>query len=351
MTELRRILAARIAAAGPITLADYMADCLLHPQFGYYTTRDPLGAAGDFTTATEISQMFGEMLGLALAQSWLDQGQPARFTLAELGPGRGTLMADVLRATRNVPGFHAAAQVVLVEASPVLRAAQIQRLAPQPIRHADTTDGLPDQPLFLLANEFFDALPIHQFHHDGRQWREKLVGLRDGQLAFGLSDPILATPANPAFADPTPGKVVEQCPAAHGPIQTISTRIAAHGGVALIIDYGNWGTSGDTFQALRNHAFADPLAEPGLADLTAHVDFAALARQSPLAHRFDQQGAVLTRLGIDARATRLAQSLTGPALQSHLAAHRRLTHPDEMGSLFKVLALYSPNHPSPPGFD
>ncbi|WP_103334402.1 class I SAM-dependent methyltransferase [Pseudotabrizicola formosa] len=349
-TELGRIIAARITATGPITLAEFMAECLLHPEHGYYTTRTPFGAAGDFTTAPEISQMFGELLGLCLAQSWLDQGAPAPFTLAELGPGRGTLMADVLRATRSVPGFHAAAQVLLVEASPALRRDQLARLAPHPITHAGSIDSLPDQPLFLLANEFFDALPMRQFHFDGSHWRERLVGLQDGQLAFGLSDPLTLPFTAPAFQTPPPGRVVEVCPAAQPIAQIIGQRLAAHGGAALIVDYGGWRSAGDTFQAMRAHAFADPLATPGEADLTAHVDFEALAAQARMPHVFASQGEFLTRLGIETRAARLAQSLAGEALQSHLAAHRRLTHPQEMGSVFKVLGLYPPGSPPPPGF-
>ncbi|HAV07930.1 MAG TPA: methyltransferase, partial [Rhodobacteraceae bacterium] len=190
---LKAELLARIAASGPMTLADYMAECLLHPRYGYYSTRDPLGAAGDFTTAPEISQMFGEMLGLALAQSWLDQGAPSPFTLAELGPGRGTLMADVLRATARVPGFHAALNVVLVEASPTLRAAQAQRVPHA--KWADTIAELPDAPLFLLANEFFDALPIRQFHRAaGDTWREVVVGIEASDLRPGLAPPAPPAP-------------------------------------------------------------------------------------------------------------------------------------------------------------
>lgn len=166
MTALADLLVRRIAQTGPISLADYMADCLMHPDHGYYATRDPFGAAGDFITAPEISQMFGELLGLCLAQSWLDQGAPAAFTLAELGPGRGTLMADVLRATARLPGFHAAARLHLVETSPHLRARQRQTLGSHPVTWLDRAEDLPEAPLFLLANEFFDALPIRQFTRD-----------------------------------------------------------------------------------------------------------------------------------------------------------------------------------------
>jgi NADH dehydrogenase [ubiquinone] 1 alpha subcomplex assembly factor 7 len=185
MTALADILLARIAATGPMRLAEYMAECLLHPLHGYYATRDPFGAAGDFTTSPEISQMFGELLGLCLAQTWLDQGAPAPFTLAELGPGRGTLMADVLRATKGVPGFHAGLQVVLVEASAHLQG--VQRATLGDVRWVDDVQGLPDQPLFLLANEFFDALPIRQFTRVDAGWAETVVGSVDGHLALGIS--------------------------------------------------------------------------------------------------------------------------------------------------------------------
>ncbi|TMV42427.1 class I SAM-dependent methyltransferase, partial [Thioclava sp. BHET1] len=174
----------------PISVADYMAECLLHPRHGYYSTRDPFGAAGDFITAPEISQMFGEMVGLCLAAGWIAQGRPARITLAELGPGRGTLMADILRATRGVPGFHAAADVHLVEASATLRARQLETLAGTQVQWADHADDLPrGAPLFLVANEFFDALPIRQFQRSGPGWRERLVGLQEGALCFGLGEP------------------------------------------------------------------------------------------------------------------------------------------------------------------
>lgn len=352
MTPLAEHLVRRIAATGPITVAEYMAECLLHPRHGYYATRDPFGAAGDFTTAPEISQMFGELLGLCLAQSWLDQGAPAPFTLAELGPGRGTLMADVLRATRAVPGFHAAAQVVLVEASPVLRQVQRRTLGSHPVTWAGDAAALPDQPLFLLANEFFDALPIRQFQRDGALWRERVVGLKEGALAFGLSDPVDATVVGPRFDNDPSGTVVETCPSAQPIMVEIGRRLRAHGGAALIVDYGGWRSKGDTLQALRAHRMEDALASPGEADLTAHVDFEALAEAFPVPHSgLTEQGTLLLRLGIAARAERLAQGLTGAALNSHRAALHRLTDRTEMGSLFKALALHAPGTPPPPGFD
>ena len=354
---LRDRLEARIAATGPMTLAEYMAECLLHPTLGYYTTRDPFGVAGDFITAPEISQMFGELLGLSLAQSWLDQGSKAGV-LAELGPGRGTLMADILRATRHVPGFHAALQVCLVEASPVLCARQRAALGDHAVQwHADVA-GLPAGPLFLVANEFFDALPIRQFQRDGDGWRERMVG---PGLRLGLSPAVDRTglpgtvgpgTVGPGSAGPGsvgPGSIAEVCPAAPAIMAGIAGRIAAHGGIALIFDYGDWGSRGDTFQALKSNAYADPFAEPGQADLTAHVDFAALAAGLPVPHVYTTQGRFLRALGIEARAARLAQRLQGAALQSHLAATRRLTDDAEMGNLFKLLALYPRGGTAPAG--
>lgn len=352
-TPLGDILARRIRQGGPITLADYMTECLLHPRHGYYATRDPLGSAGDFITAPEISQMFGELMGLMLAQSWLDQGAPTPFTLAEPGPGRGTLMADIWRATRAVPGFHAAARVHLIEASPTLRKIQRERLAGVPVTWCDTLDALPQAPLWLIANEFFDALPIRQFQRDGAGWRERVVGLRDGRLAPGLADPAPRPELAHRLTDTTDGAVVESCPAAAPAMAAIAARIAAHGGTAVIVDYGDWRSRGDTFQAVRDHRFADPFAAPGLADLTAHVDFEALASAAPDLHAsaLEEQGALLARLGIAQRSDRLAHGLTGKQLEQHLAATRRLTDPAEMGTLFKALALVRPGAPLPPGFE
>ncbi len=354
MTPKQRLVE-RIRHDGPISIASFMHDCLLHPTLGYYTTRDPLGADGDFTTAPEISQMFGELLGLALAQSWIDQGRPTPFTLAELGPGRGTLMADLLRATHAVPGFHQAAQIALIEASPTLRAKQALALAGHAPEWLQEADRLPDGPLFIIANEFFDALPIRQFVRAGDCWQERRVGVSGGDLVFGLTEP---TP-NPALAyrigDTQDGDLIETCPAASAIIDAVARRIASHGGAALIVDYGDWRSLGDTLQALRHHETTDVLASPGEADLTAHVDFEALATAAGAAgcahSRLTTQGVFLERLGITTRARVLAGTLQGAALEALIAAHRRLTHPDEMGNLFKTLALFPAESVPPPGFD
>ncbi|MGR3435030.1 MAG: class I SAM-dependent methyltransferase [Shimia sp.] len=344
--RLEERLLRRIRAGGPMSVAEYMAEALLHPTLGYYTTRDPLGR--DFTTAPEISQMFGELVGLALAQAWLDQGAPATVTLAELGPGRGTLMADAWRATAGVPGFHAAAWVLLIEASPVLRAEQTRRLPHA--RHADDLDGLPDAPLFLVANEFLDALPIRQFLRDGEGWRERLVGAADGALVWGLGDRSAQPALAHRLADTRDGDLIEHRPAAAPLAARIAGHLAAHGGAVLIVDYGGGASLGDTFQAVRGGAKVAPLDAPGTADLTAHVDFAdlaAAAAPSADVHGPVPQGVWLERLGITARARALAR---GGDLDAVAAAHRRLTHPEAMGDLFKAMAIVPRGAPPPPGF-
>ena len=351
MTALADLLKSRIAKTGPMAMSDYMAECLLHPQHGYYATRDPFGQAGDFITAPEISQMFGELLGLCLAQAWMDQGQPDTITLAEIGPGRGTLMADALRATKGVPGFRATAHVHFIEASPVLRAKQAE-LVPNATWHDDVTT-LPDAPLYLIANEFFDALPIRQFTRDPNGWREHMVGLEGETLTLGLSSPAPLDALEHRLDDTNPGDIVELCPALAGVTAQLGERIAANGGAALIIDYGDWRSLGDTLQALSKHEKTNPLSNPGEADLTAHVDFEAITQAATPATftRLTTQGVFLERLGITHRAQTLAQQMTGAALDQHIAAHRRLTHPSEMGELFKVIGLHPKGTPPPPGLN
>jgi len=354
MTPLKQHIITQIAASGPMRLSDYMAICLLHPQHGYYTTRPPFGTAGDFITAPEISQMFGELLGLCLAQAWLDQGAPPAFTLAELGPGRGTLMADVLRAVRGVAGFGAGAQVHLIEASPALRDVQRAALATHHVTWVNDISDLPDLPLFLLANEFFDALPIRQFHREGPAWAEVMVGAHNDQLVFGKTAPLRVEALEDKLAAANQGDVVEYCPSAAPIMAQIGAKISALGGAALIVDYGTWDGFGDSFQAMRAHAFTDPLQDPGLADLTAHVDFAALARAATrpdLRLDYCAQGPFLQQLGLEHRSAQLAKTLQGKALEAHLAASARLTNTGEMGQLFKVLGLSPIAAPPLAGFN
>jgi SAM-dependent MidA family methyltransferase len=279
--------------------------------------------------------------------------------MAELGPGRGTLMADVLRATRAVPGMHDGLAVHLVEASPRLRALQKAALESHAVSWHDRVGDLPEAPLFLLANEFLDALPIRQFERAADGWCERMVSMSGDGPALRLSPPHRLPELAGRLDDTRPGDVVELCPALPVIVGEVARRIARSGGVALFIDYGDWRSLGDTLQAVHKHKPVDILETPGQADLTAHVDFEAVARAALEAGaavtEMVPQGELLDRLGISARAEALARSLTARgasamALENHLAAHRRLTDPQEMGSLFKAIAIYPRDSPPPPGF-
>lgn len=352
MTALKAVIAEQVAQSGPMSLAAYMALCLQHPEHGYYITRDPLGR--DFTTAPEISQMFGELIGLCLAQSWLDQGAPTPFTLAELGPGRGTLMADALRAARRVPGFLEGARITLVETSPALKQVQAQALAGFDAAWVQRVEDLPEAPLFLVANEFFDALPIRQFSRaDGSLWHEHRVGLEGDVLRLGRAGAAPVPALDHRLEDTRPEDIVEMCPAAGGVAAEIAARIGAHRGVALYIDYGDWRALGDTFQALKGGKTTDPFEAPGQADLTAHVDFEAIAMASGAASftKLATQALFLERLGIGARAEALARNASGDALEQLTDAHRRLTSPVEMGHLFKVMGIMPKGAHPPPGLE
>ena len=357
MSLLHR-LGAEIAAEGPITAARYMELCLHDPQHGYYATRPALGADGDFITAPLISQMFGELVGLWCAAAWAAMGAPARFLWVEMGPGDGTLMADMRRAlVRSAPGFLAAADTVLVERSPPLRARQAEALADAaPVRWAaslDETDADP-APMILVANELLDCLPVRQFVRGAGGWAERRIGLdAAGALAFGLAPPP-ADFAPPAGLEATPpGVVVEVSPAQAALGAQVGARIARRGGAALLIDYGrDRPEGGDTLQALRRHLKVNPLATPGEADLTVHADFpavAAAARAAGAGAALTGQGAFLRALGIEARAAALARAR--PDRADILARQlRRLIDPAEMGALFKALAIHPPGF-APPGFD
>ena len=356
MNDLERELRIMIAAEGPLSIERWMQLCLQHPVHGYYTTREAIGRAGDFITAPEIDQMFGELLGLWAAQVWLDIGAPAPIRLVELGPGRGTLMADALRATRVVPGFHSAIHVDLVETSPRLEAAQRAALSGvvlSVVWHRTIAD-VPEGPALILANEFFDALPVRQYVRGPRGWHERVVGLdTDDRLAFGVAGEAveIATEAG------TPGQVLEVGHAALRVMAALAARVAEQGGALLVCDYGHAASSlGETLQAVRGHAYADPLADPGEADLTAHVDFAALARVAEAAgaqaHGPVLQGAFLDKLGIVARAAALRRNADARQVAAIDAALHRLTSPESsMATLFKVLAVTQTKAPAPPGFE
>lgn len=328
-----------IAAHGPMPVARFMALALGHPEHGYYMTRDPLGRSGDFITAPEISQMFGEMLGLWLAALWQAEGAPQDAILAELGPGRGSLMADVARVFAGATGRKP--PLWLVETSPVLQQAARARLEGWDLHIVPHINDLPQSPLFLVANEFFDALPVHQFQKLDAVWAERCLDWREDTFT-----PVLrrgpVPPLDPRLPD---GAIHELCPAAKPVMAGLGARIAAHGGAALIVDYGDWQGSGDTLQAVAGHERVPPFEAPGQRDLTAHVRFADLAAMAPdLAHGFAEQGAFLAALGIGARAEALARGGDHHAIADALD---RLTGPDAMGRLFKVLGLARPGQPLP----
>ncbi|QCI63740.1 class I SAM-dependent methyltransferase [Phreatobacter stygius] len=359
MTALGAEIAALIAAEGPIALDRYMALCLGHPRHGYYMTRDPLGAHGDFVTAPEISQVFGELIGAWAAATWDAMGRPPRLRLIECGPGRGTLMQDLIRAARAAPDFRAAIDLHLVETSPVLAARQREAMAAagtEATWHADLATVPPGATL-VIGNEFLDALPIRQFVMTPKGWRERVVGLADAKLTLGLApDPVPPALVPAALRQAPPGAVVEICPALDGLAATLGTRREAGPVAALFIDYGHARSAhGETLQAVRAHGFTDPLAEPGEADLTAHVDFAALGRAAAghglAASAVISQRELLFRLGLQARAEALA-SANPRDIDSLKAAVERLIDPAPagMGALFKALVIHSPGL-AVPAFD
>jgi SAM-dependent MidA family methyltransferase len=334
-------LARLIAANGPMPVSTFMAEANAH----YYGTRDPLGSAGDFTTAPEISQMFGELAGLWLADLWHRAGQPAGAVYVELGPGRGTLAADALRAMRAA-GLRP--QVHFVETSPVLRKAQAERV-PDAHWHGDVATLPADAPLLIVANEFFDALPIRQLVATRRGWHERLVAHTEAGF-MPVPGPLIPAPLAPAET----GTVVETSPASLGIVRALSQRLCGQGGAALIVDYGHSeSAAGETLQAVSGHAFADPWEAPGSRDLTAHVDFGALARAAAAegvrVAGPRGQGDWLRAMGIDQRTAALSQAAPARAAEIE-AARDRLVSPEQMGTLFKALALVAPEWPEPEGF-
>ena len=337
--DLGALIATQIRANGPISVAEYMQLCLSHPRHGYYRRGHAIGATGDFVTAPEISQIFGELIGFFVVNLWQQLRQPPSFTLLELGPGRGVLMDDALRAAGKAPGFMDALHLQLFESSVDLRAEQEARLGKYLPYWAPEIDAVGDGPLFVIANEFFDALPIRQFVRKDGAWHQRLVGLRDDQLAFGLSPTLTAD-----LGDADEGAVREVSAVSAGLMAKLARKIASQGGAILAIDYGYEGPQfGETLQAVRDHAYADPLAAPGETDISAHVDYSPLRRAAtdaglkvaPLA----TQGDFLRRLGAIERADSLASANPRQADTVH-AGLQRLIDPAEMGTLFKVFCAY-----------
>ena len=358
MTEtgptLPELIDMQIRANGPMSVATYMGLCLTHPTKGYYRIADPLGVAGDFVTAPEISQMFGELVGFFFVNLWQQMGSPKAFTLLELGPGRGTLMADMLRVACRAEGFRDALDLRLFETNPALIAEQNARLEPYGPKWIDAFEKVGDGPLLVIANEFFDALPIRQFVRMADGWHERMVGLSDGQRSFGLNPtPIPITAMPEAVADAEINAVYEVGLANGEVMKRLAGIVSTQGGAILAIDYGYARTqTGETLQGVRKHAYTDVLDAPGEVDLSAHVDFEALgtiaAKAGLAVQPLATQGQFLTRLGITERAKALSAANPGSAADI-AAAKARLVAPEQMGNLFKAFCAASPGL-RPPGF-
>lgn len=347
MKNLKDRIVELIRAEGPLSIADYMAICLYDPRQGYYTTRNPFGRDGDFTTAPEVSQMFGELIGAWIVTAWRALGRPEPAIVAEIGPGRGTLMKDVSRTiARLAPELHASADFRLIEVSPRLTEMQAATLRDVPGRfawHADL-DELPRLPLFIVGNELFDAVPLRQYVRIPQGWRELCVTVDGESLAFAAGASSLDDALLPEGADQASGgAIVEIAPARSALMHKIATKIVRDGGAGLFLDYGYLQpVVGDSFQALSRHSYADPLADPGKADLTTHVDFAALAataRGLGLDAQLSTQGEFLLRMGLLERAGRLGANADEAGRERISDAVERLAGPDQMGELFKVIAV------------
>jgi NADH dehydrogenase [ubiquinone] 1 alpha subcomplex assembly factor 7 len=359
-TPLAVVLSERIARDGPISVHDYMQACLADRRAGYYLTRQPIGKDGDFVTAPEISQMFGELIGVWVAAIWQSMGEPRAVTVAELGPGRGTLMADALRAWRGVPNLLDAVSIALIETSPVLREAQQATLlaSPAPLRWHDSIEDVPHGPLIVIANEFIDALPVRQLVRQGGAWHERCVSIGDGGALVFCAGPARDSGVLPSWAagmDAEDGAIVETRPAAASLLSALAARANAAPVAALLADYGHERSGiGDTLQAVRNHRFADPLALPGETDLTAQVDFAALEETATglglAAFGPMKQGEFLLRLGLGARCDSLLRNATDAQRVAVLSGAARLADPRQMGLLFKMLVLQSGGLAPPPPF-
>lgn len=358
MTALLDIIKSEIETQGPISVARYMELALGHAEHGYYMKQDPFGEQGDFITAPEISQMFGEMVGLWACVVWQAMGSPEPLNVVEVGPGRGTLMADALRATQMVEEFEDAARVWLVETSPTLREAQKKTIAANLMMPAwrDSFDDIGPGPLIVWGNEFFDALPIRQYVRADDAWRERLVGLNDegDGLAYTVSDDKIDSALIPEdLRAAAPGSIYEDQAPSRAVMGAIAKRVVEHGGAALFFDYGHGAHAiGETLQAVKSHDYADVLKKPGDQDITAHVDFAQLAEAARAAGAEVlgpvPQGAFLERLGMRQRADTLMMNASPEQIQEIDAAYERLTGAEQMGSLFKVMAVVPPGFGVPP---
>lgn len=359
-TKLLEIIKDDIRKNGPMTVGRYMDICLSHPQHGYYMTRDPFGVAGDFTTAPEISQLFGEMIGAWLADLWIKMGSPTQFLLVECGPGRGTLMADIMRATKNVPGFHDAAKIFLMEMSPALKEIQKQKLEAYDTRWIDDLGQLPPLlPVLLVANEFLDALPVRQLVRANDNWMERGVSI-------GVEDTLVFSElaADKAVMDTVPVRIAkgaeegifETSLVLNQYIKSVDILLKKQNGAALFVDYGHVRSAiGETLQCVKSHEFSTLFDTPGSCDITAHVDFENVANialaDGLTVHGPVTQGQFLRGLGIEHRAERLWSVANEAQRESISTGLKRLIDTEQMGSLFKVLALCHDPLIRPEGFD
>ena len=359
-SALGKIIAQMIAVDGPMPVDRYMALALGHESHGYYMGRDPFGRAGDFITAPEVSQTFGELIGIWCAAGWQMMDAPAEWNLVELGPGRGTLLADLVRACSVMPGLREGMNIHLVEMSPALKTMQAETLKRAGIEATwhERLEDVPDGQSLIIANEFFDALPICQLQKQAGQWHERVVGLSgDGKLAFGLASDRVAPALVPSWAESgEDGDIVEFSPVRDAVAREIGRRITTHMGAALIIDYGHMrSAAGDTLQAIRKHQFADVLALPGEADVTSHVDFEALtgAVTADGAKPYGpvMQGDFLIKMGLKEREEMLRARADARQRIRLAKGAQRLVSGNQMGQLFKVLAVTHPDMPKPAPFN
>lgn len=360
---LESILTQMIRQEGPVSMARFMQEALSHPTYGYYQVRDPFGVAGDFITAPEVSQVFGELMGIWCAVTWQQMGSPDELILVEMGPGRGTLMKDLLRGTRHIPGFHRALSVHLIETSPHLTKMQQQELKGAhdlDITWHTTFETVPPKRMLFVANELFDALPIYQYIKTAQGWQEKHIGLAAENNALEEvilpAVPIMQVTLEKTYLDAKDGSVVELCPAGQRLIQEISNHLATHGGAALIVDYGYGEVSfRSTLQAVKSHQYHPLLKDIGQADITAHVNFGALKQYAKAsgvnAYGPITQSELLSALGIETRMQMLLEKVGGIQKQELLTGIKRLIHPEQMGELFKAIALTEKTMPAPIGFD
>ena len=335
-----------------LTLDKFIEESLYNKKYGYYMKKNPFGEGGDFITAPNISILFSEMIAIWIISFWEKLDRPKQFNLIELGAGNGEMMKILINTFNKFPQFKSSCKINILEKSDLLKKIQKANIKNTKIKWLNNLNELNSTPCIFIANEFFDALPVRQFVRDGNQWRERCITVIEDTLAYGLTDATPHAALAYRLADTKQGDLVETCAPAQAIAQEIGHRINQNGGMALIIDYGKWRSLGDTLQSLKSHQSVAPLLHPGSADLTAHVDFEALAKDTPSAHtRPTDQGMFLERLGVSQRANQLAKSMQGSALTSHIAAHRRLTHPSEMGTLFKVMGFFPASAPPPPGLD